>query len=319
MRWKNCLEDKDKIPLLVVCGPTASGKTRLAVDLAKRFGGEVVNADSMQVYRKMNIGTAKPTAAEMDGVAHHLLDFLQPDEEFSVAAYVKLAREAVKEIASRGKLPILAGGTGLYIHSLIDNIQFEEIKEDPAVRAELAQMLKVHGEEHVWELLHECDPEIAAKLHPNNRGRVLRALEVYTLTGTPMSVWQKEAKSHPSPYRLCMIGLNFLSREALYSRIDTRVEEMLKAGLLQETQALLEGGYSKTAMQAIGYKELFGYLRGETPLPQAVETLKMQTRRYAKRQLTWLRRDERIQWLEVDGFLRYELLLEAACGLVTPF
>lgn len=310
------MEDTHKlIPLLVVCGPTASGKTRLATDLARRFGGEVVGADSMQVYRGMDIGTAKPTTEETGGVPHHLIDFLPPDREFSVADYVKLAREVIEDIAGRGKLPVLAGGTGLYISALIDNLVFDGMPEDKGVRAELESLCAEEGPHRLWELLYEVDPELAEKLHPHNRGRVLRALEVYRLTGVPMSRWQREARREPPFCRPCLLGLRFAEREELYRRIDARVDRMLAAGLVEEARSLLGGGCSKTALQAIGYKELAPCLRGEMGLGEAAANIKMQTRRYAKRQMTWLRRDQRIHWLEVDSYPCYGALLAAACRI----
>lgn len=285
------------IPLLVVCGPTASGKTGLAVTLAKRFGGEVVSADSMQVYRKLDIGTAKPTTAEMDGVPHHMLDILDPGEAFSVAQYTEQAKAVINGIAARGKLPILAGGTGLYIDSLTRNIQFAEMPALPALREELTVFAREKGNGYVWELLRECDPELAERLHPNNLGRVIRAIEVYRASGVPQSEWQRRSKVEPPPYRLCMLGLLW-QREMLYERIDRRVSLMVQQGLLEEARVLYDTGLSKTAGQAIGYKELFAYFAGRKKIDEALEDIRRESRRYAKRQMTWLRRDERIHWLD---------------------
>jgi len=307
------------LPLLVVCGPTASGKTRLAVDLAKAFSGEVVSADSMQIYRRMDIGTAKPTIGEMQGVPHHLLDVAEPWESFTLADYLACARKTIEDIHARGRLPIVAGGTGLYISALVDNIRLAEIGADPALRERLERTLEERGEQYMWERLRECDPALAETLHPNNRGRILRALEVYTLTGKPMSRLQEESRREPSPYRTCMLGLCFRQRETLYGRIDRRVDEMLRAGLLEEAKALRGTALSRTAGQAIGYKELFAWLDGQSTREEAVELLKMQTRRYAKRQMTWLRRDARIRWLEWEKFGEYEPLLEQAAGIVRAF
>lgn len=311
------MKQADKKPLLVVGGPTASGKTRLAVDLAKALGGEIVCADSMQVYREMEIGTAAPTPEEMQGVPHHLFGILSPKESFSVARYVELATEVIDEIHSRGKLPVLCGGTGLYISALTDNLCFDEaIAENPALRRELRELAAAKGNEHLWAMLRDVDPPLAQKLHPNNLGRIIRALEVYRASGRPMSEWQRRARQGESPYRLCFLALCYRDRKLLYRRIEMRVDQMLQQGLLEEVKNLLDKGYQGTAMQAIGYKELAGYLAGEQSLEEAVETLKRQTRRYAKRQMTWLRRDERIHWLEADAFDSYNTLLQAALDAV---
>lgn len=292
--------NNEKIPLVVVCGPTASGKTKLAVDLCKQYQGEAVSADSMQLYRYMNIGTAKPTEDEKEGIPHHLMDFLQPDETFSVADFVQQAQKVIAEIHDRGHLPVVVGGTGLYIRSLVDNIDFSQVHSDPAVHEEIMQMAQPLDNGALWKKLQAVDPTLAQTLHPNNRGRVLRALEVYRLTGVPMSEQQRRAKSRPSPYRSCMIGLSYRDRQVLYDRINRRVDLMLEQGLLQEAKWMFDHGFSKTAYQAIGYKELKGYFDGETTLEAAVETIKMESRRYAKRQLTWFRRDERIHWIYLD-------------------
>jgi tRNA dimethylallyltransferase len=302
---------KEKIPLLVVCGPTASGKTALAVELAERLSGEVVSGDSMQIYRDMAIGTALPTEEEKRGVPHHLFSFLDPAERFSVAEYTALAGEAIAAIHSRGRLPIVAGGTGLYISSLVDNLTFAPLESDPALREELAAYAAENGNHALWERLRAVDPDLVATLHPNNRGRVIRALEVYQLTGIPMSEQQRRAREHPSPYEAKMLGLTFRDRERLYARIDARMDSMLANGLVKEAQDLLAKATS-TAAQAIGYKELFPYLRGEISLGAATEAIKRETRRYAKRQLTWFRRDTRIRWLFADEYNTLPALADAA-------
>lgn len=290
-----------KIPILVVCGPTASGKTGLAVELALRRNGEVVSADSMQIYRHMDIGTAKPTAGERRGVPHHLMGFLERSERFSVADYVSVAGEAIRDIHNRGRLPIVAGGTGLYISSLVDNIAFQELEGDPALRAELEAVARERGNEALWTMLRDCDPVLAERLHPNNRGRVIRAIEVTRLTGVPMSEHQRRARETESPYKATILGLTCSDRTLLYERIDRRVDEMLANGLVEEAKALLER-FSLTAGQAIGYKELVPYFEGKITLEEAVGDIKRETRRYAKRQLTWFRRDERVRWINVDQF-----------------
>lgn len=290
------------IPLVAVVGPTAAGKTRLAVEIALRYGGEVVSCDSMQIYRGMDIGTAKPSESEMRGVPHHLVGFLAPSEPFSVARYVGLARPCIADIAARGKLPVLAGGTGLYYSSLVDNLSFEPQPDDPALREALRREAEARGNEAMLETLRGIDPETASQLHPNNLKRILRAIEVCRLTGRTMAETRRASREHPSEYALRAVGLTFANRAALYARIDRRVDKMMAAGLLEETRALLQSGLpaDATALQAIGYKELAAALRGETTLEEAVETLKRGTRRYAKRQLTWFKRDDRIRWIDAD-------------------
>lgn len=303
-----------KQPLIAVVGPTASGKTALAVELALRFGGEVVSADSMQVYKRMDIATAKPDEAEKKGVPHHLIDLIEPDgAAFSVAQYARRAHAAIADIAARGRVPILAGGTGLYIDAVIDNIDFSNIRSDEAVRAELRALADAHGNDYMLGLLREADPELAASLHPNNLGRILRALEVYRVTGVPMSEHQRRSRQMPARYDVCMIGLNFTDRAMLYDRVNRRVDRMMERGLLDEARAI-GSACRGTALQAIGYKELLPHLDGGAPLESCIDRLKQSTRRYAKRQLSWFRRDERIVWLMVDqsGSLQ-ELTEKAVC------
>lgn len=301
-----------QLPLLVVAGPTASGKTGLGVELALRYGGEVISADSMQIYRKMNIGTAKATPEEMKGVPHHLLDFLEPGESFSVADYVAKAGECIRDIVSRGKLPVLVGGTGLYISSLVDNLTFSPMPQSQELRDALREKAAQQGNAALLEELREFDPESAEKLHENNVGRVIRAIEVYRLTGITMTETVRNSHAAPSPYRLCMIALTASDRQYLYDRIDLRVDIMIRDGLLEEARALRELALSDTARQAIGYKELDPYFEGTAPLEECLEKLKMETRRYAKRQLTWFRRDERFHWLETDRHPSAALLADAA-------
>lgn len=306
------MDKQDKIPLLVIAGPTASGKTALAVELCLRVGGEVVSADSMQIYRRMDIGTAKPTATERRGVPHHLMDILEPGQNFSVADYVALAKEKIAEIHARGKLPVVAGGTGLYINSLVDNIEFSPAPNDPALRKALQKEAQEHGGAHLLEQLATFDPETAARLHPNNLGRIIRAIEIYRLSGVTMSQQLKNSRLKPSDYDLCMLGLTFFDRQKLYDRINARVEQMLDDGLLKEAEEIRSLGLESTAAQAIGYKELEGCFTGQCSLEEAKENLKRETRRYAKRQLTWFRRDERFHWLEVDRLGSIEALVDAA-------
>ena len=294
-------------PIIVVLGPTASGKTALAVELAKRYNGEVVSADSMQIYKGMDILTAKPNDAEMQGIKHHLIDFLESDSDFSVADYVKLANSAIDDIASRGKLPILAGGTGLYISSLIDNIKFDETTGDKEFREKLFNLAKEKGNHYLWEQLLEVDETTALSVHENNLPRVIRALEVYEKTGERLSEHKKTSRLEKSRFKPAMIGLTFSDRKLLYDRINKRVDAMISNGLLSEAEEIYKGKLLNTAHQAIGYKELIPYFSGQASLEDCIEKIKMETRRYAKRQLTWFRRDKRIFWIEVD---KYKYLVE---------
>lgn len=296
------MPETEKIPMVCVVGPTASGKTALAVELAQRFGGEVISADSMQIYREMQIGTARPTEAEMQGVVHHLTGFLSLEQSYSVARFVQDAARCAEDIFRRGKLPVLAGGTGLYVSSLVNGIEFAEEAHDPALRTELQRRAAEEGGEALLAELSRFDPETAARLHPNNLGRIIRAIEIYRQTGVTMSEQLRRSREKGSPYRLCMLGVTFADRQKLYDRIDRRVDAMMDAGLEEEARRVLAMPGGTTALQAIGYKELAPFLRGECSREQAVENLKRETRRYAKRQLTWFRRDGRILWLERDRF-----------------
>lgn len=284
-------------PLVVIVGPTASGKTALSLSLARIFDAEIVSADSMQVYKGMDIQTAKPTRQELSEIPHHLISVLEPWESFSVAQYQALATSAIDDILARGRLPILVGGTGLYVSAVVDNTRFGEMEIPPDIRVRLSKEAHELGGEVMLERLRQCDPVLAQKLHPNNLGRIIRALEVYEATGIPLSEFQANSRLTPSPYHTLMLGVTFKDREKLYKRIDDRVDEMMRMGLLTEVEELLEAPLSHTAQQAIGCKELHGYFDGTLSLTEAVDNLKRQTRRYAKRQLTWFRRDERIQWL----------------------
>lgn len=300
-----------KQPLLVIVGPTASGKTALAVALAQKYGGEVISADSMQIYRGMDIATAKPTPEEMGGVPHHLLDFVERDRDFSVADYLKCAREKIAEVAGRGRLPIVAGGTGLYISSLVDNVLFSGETLPSSIRVRLTQEAQALGNEAMLHRLMQVDEETARTLHPNNIKRIIRALEVFEATGKKLSEYKDESRLEESPYNACMIGLNFQDRARLYDRINRRVDVMLERGLLEEARGVYADSGLKTAHQAIGFKEFIPYFEGEASLTECVEKLKQETRRYAKRQLTWFRRDERIHWLYPDENLSMENILQS--------
>ena len=278
--------------LVVLSGPTASGKTALGVLLAESFGGEVVSADSMQIYRRMDIGTAKPTPEEMRGVAHHMLDVADPEEDYSVARYVAEASACVDDILARGKLPIVVGGTGLYIDSLLSGRTFAGGPVDPALRQELSERYDEIGANGLLGELRKVDPDRAAKLHPADKKRIVRALEVYILTGKTITQHDTETQAIPPRYDAVRIALDYLDRADLYSRIDRRVDRMLEQGLADEVRALLASGVPRTctAMQAIGYKEIVRALDGDCTLGEAAEEIRRESRRYAKRQLTWLRR-----------------------------
>ena len=284
--------------ILVIVGPTASGKTRLAVELALRHNGEVVSADSMQIYRTMDIGTAKPTAEEMQGVPHHMLDVADPGEDFSVARYVEMAAACVDDILSRGRLPIVAGGTGLYIDSLLSGRTFAAYSSESPLRAELQAKAREEGSAQLWLKLKQVDPEAAARLHPNDEKRIVRALEVWYQTGKTISQHNQETKAIPPRYEALILGLAFQEREDMWARIDRRVDEMMAAGLVDEVRSLLERGVPEgcTAMQAIGYKEMAqAVLTGGDTLA-AAEIVKLRSRQYAKRQLTWFRRNQDTHW-----------------------
>lgn len=293
---------EEKIPVIALVGPTASGKTSLAVEIARRCDGEVVSADSMQIYSELSIGTAKPNDGEMHGIPHHLVGFMSISEEYSVANYVDDARKEIREINDRGKIPIVCGGTGLYVDSLLTNTEFSEIKSDPKLRESLFAFAEENGREALFERLKAVDPKTADKLHFNNLGRVVRALEVYEITGKPISEHQRLSRSVPSPYDVCYIGTSYRDREKLYSKIEKRIDAMLSEGLVDEARFLFEHYEHGTAAQAIGYKEFFPYFRGESTLDEAVDLLKRETRRYAKRQLTWFRRNEKINWIYWDDY-----------------
>ena len=290
----------NKIPIIVIAGPTASGKTAVSIQLAKELDGEIVSADSMQIYKGLDIATAKPTKEEMQGIPHHLMSFVDNSEKFSVAQYLEKAREVISDIHQRGKMPIVVGGTGLYISSLVDNIIFDEISSNGEVRARLTKEAEEIGNEAMLQKLMEIDEETAKTLHPNNLTRIIRALEAYELSGITMSELKRRSREEESPYNACMIGLNFHDRQKLYDRINLRVDKMAKEGMVDEAFEFYKNERGNTVCQAIGYKELIPYFEEKATLNECLETLKRETRRYAKRQLTWFRRDERIHWIYLD-------------------
>lgn len=306
--------------IVCVAGPTASGKTQLAVALAKKLHGEVVSCDSMQVYRHMNIGTAKPTREEMDGIPHHMLDVAEPEEAFSAGRYVEQADPIVQDILARGKTCILCGGTGLYMDSLMAGRTFAPIPQTGR-REALEQLAAAEGIEAVLQRLRQVDPESADRLHPSDQRRIIRALEVYEETGTTITAHNEETKKQPPRYQGLWLGLDFEDRAELYARIDLRVEKMMAEGLPGEIEMLLRRGVPQgaTSLQAIGYKEPLAAFRGEMTMEQAVEKIKQESRRYAKRQLTWFRRNEKIHWLYRRGDTPPEDLLAQAVDLWTNF
>ncbi|MBR2366293.1 MAG: tRNA (adenosine(37)-N6)-dimethylallyltransferase MiaA [Oscillospiraceae bacterium] len=285
--------------IICVAGPTASGKTDLAVALARAYDGEILSCDSMQLYRRMDIGTAKPTESEKQGVVHHLFDIAEPDEPFSAGRYQELAEPILQDVLARGKTAIVTGGTGLYMDALIRGNSFAPAPV-PGLREKLEQRLAEQGAAALLEELRAIDPETAARLHEADHKRIVRALEIYEQTGVPMSVRDAETRAVPPKHRAAWIGLHFSDRAQLYERIDRRVDLMLKAGLVDEVQGLLADGVpdTATAMQAIGYKEIAAHLRGECTLTDAADAVKQGSRRYAKRQLTWLRKNPEIFWID---------------------
>jgi tRNA dimethylallyltransferase len=287
--------------VIVILGPTASGKTKLAIALAKEVGGEIISADSMQIYKDMNIGTAKPDIEEMDGIKHYLIDEIDPSEAFNVVLFQQMALEKIEEILNRGKIPIVCGGTGLYISSLINNIQFSEIENDEELRESLLEVAKKQGNRALHDKLREIDPVAADNIHPNNVKRVIRAIEVYTNSQKTFSHQQEISRMVPSKYRFILFGMQ-MPREKLYANIEKRVDQMINNGLIDEVKMLKENGLTleTTAMQGLGYKEVFSYLNGLLTIQETIYLIKKNTRHFAKRQMTWFRRIENITWLEAD-------------------
>lgn len=289
--------------LVIIAGPTASGKTAISLEIAKRLNGEIISADSMQIYKYMDIGTAKITEDEKQGIPHYMIDEVDPSEEFSVALFREKAGKYIDDITSRGKLPIVVGGTGLYINSLTYALDFSDGSEDKEYRDYLESVATEKGKEYVHEMLKEVDKESYERLFPNDLKRVIRALEVYKLTGKTISQVQKESREKDIEYNLAYIALN-MNRETLYQRINKRVDIMFENGLVDEVKSLLSKGYTKdmTSMQAIGYKEVLDYFDGKVTLDEIKDIIKQSSRRYAKRQLTWFRKDKRVKWFEIDKF-----------------
>ncbi len=295
-----------KQPMVILTGPTATGKTKLSIALAKAIDGEIISADSMQVYRHMDIGSAKIRSEEMEGIPHHLIDILEPTEDFNVVSFQRLAKKAVQEIYGRKRIPIVAGGTGFYIQALLYDIDFTDNEDHPEIRAELEALALDKGADVLHQMLKKVDLKAAEEIHANNVKRVIRALEFYRLTGKKISEHNKEQYEKSSPYLAAYFVLND-ERSLLYERIDERVDAMLEAGLVEEVRALKDMGCTRSmvSMQGLGYKEILAYLEGELTLEEAVYTLKRDTRHFAKRQLTWFRRERDVTWLNKPDF-QYE-------------
>lgn len=293
----------EKKPLLILAGPTAVGKTALSISLAKAVNGEIISADSMQVYRGMDIGSAKIRPEEMGGVPHYLIDELDPEEEFHVVLFQKLARQYMEQIWTKGKIPVLVGGTGFYIQAVLYDIDFTENGENSGLRQELEKLAKEKGAEYLHGLLRDADPKAAEEIHANNVKRVIRALEYYRETGKPISAHNEAQKQKESPYRFAYFVLNE-ERSTLYEKINRRIDEMLKLGLIDEVQALKDKGYTRemVSMQGLGYKEILDYLNGECTLEEAVYRLKRDTRHFAKRQITWMKREKDVCWVQKENF-----------------
>lgn len=287
--------------VIVIAGPTASGKTDLAIELALKVNGEIVSADSMQIYREMNIGTAKPDLAERRGVPHHLIDVVYPDEEYSVARFQQEAKAALADILQRGKVPIVAGGTGLYINALVYNLIFSETITNWEYRSYLQSLADNQGPQVLHELLMKVDPKSGMAIHPNNIKRVIRALEVFETTGKPISEHQEESRREPPPYDYRIFGIQ-LDRDVLYSRIEQRVDKMIAKGLYEEVEGILKKGYSPEliSLQGIGYKEIIQAIEGKCTLSEAIERIKLGTRHLAKRQMTWFKKTEGLQWMNAS-------------------
>ncbi|MFD1270332.1 tRNA (adenosine(37)-N6)-dimethylallyltransferase MiaA [Paenibacillus motobuensis] len=306
----------DKPNLLVLIGPTAVGKTKLSIEIAKAFSCEIISGDSMQVYRGMDIGTAKIQSSEMEGIPHHLIDVLNPDEPFSVAQFQDSCRQLIPEIGERGKLPFIVGGTGLYVESVCYEYQFTDIGADEGFRSQMQNIADEEGNEALHARLAAVDPQSAERLHPNDVRRVIRALEIYHMSGTTLSS-QLESQNKQSPYNLCIIGLT-MDRQMLYNRIEQRIDEMMDAGLVDEVRSLLGRGFTRNliSMQGLGYKEILEHLEDGVPLEDAVTKLKRDTRRFAKRQLSWFRHMKDISWVDVTDHKNFSGNLEAVRAII---
>lgn len=302
-----------KKPLIILTGPTAVGKTKASIGLAHALNGEIISADSMQVYKQMDIGSAKIHPEEMQGVPHYLIDILNPDEEFNVVRFQQLSKQAMDEIYAKGKIPILVGGTGFYIQALLYDIDFTESQEDSAYRKELEELASTHGPQYIHHLLKQVDEKSAQEIHANNVKRVIRALEYYKQTGEKISEHNERERKKESPYEFCYFVLTD-NRDTLYHQIELRIDQMLEEGLVEEVRKLKEQGYTKdmVSMQGLGYKEILDYLDGMTTLEEAIHILKRDTRHFAKRQLTWFRRERDVVWIDKQDYHHNESAILAA-------
>ena len=318
MNLKNNLVDNMKNnKVIVIVGPTASGKTGLSIELAKKYNGEIVSADSMQIYKDMNIATAKPTIEEMCGIKHHLIDFLNPGETYSVGQYVLDAENAISDILSRDKTPIVCGGTGLYVDSLINGINFTEDSSDDKIRNELYQLAETKGIDYLLNVLKEFDPDSYENLsQQRNLRRIIRAIEFYKVTGKTITQQNIESQNTSSKFDYLIIGLNADDRQFIYDRINRRVDLMIESGLIEETKSVLQMNLSDTSIKAIGYKELIPYINNQSSLDDCIEKLKMETRRYAKRQLTWFRRNKMINWIYIDRYSSLNDIVKVAVDII---
>lgn len=293
----------NKIPLFILVGPTAIGKTKISIDIAKKLNGEIISADSMQIYKFMDIGTAKIKEEEKEGIPHYMIDIVYPDEEFTVANYKAEAKKHIKKIYNRGKLPMLVGGSGLYVNSLIYKLNFIQVPPNYDFRKKHSLLADEYGNKYIHDKLRKVDSISANRIHKNDRKRVIRALEIYHETGKPMTTFYKNFRKPNESYDVVVIGLT-MDREELYSRINKRVEFMIEEGLVEEVKGLLKKGYDKNlnSMKAIGYEEIIQYLDGNFTLDDAINQIKQNSRRFAKRQLTWFRRNDSIKWVNIDKF-----------------
>lgn len=292
-----------KIPLVVLVGPTGIGKTEISIKLAKELNGEIISADSAQIYRHMNIGTAKIKEKEKEGIPHYLIDIVDPDKEFTVADYKEMATKCIEDIHGRGKLPMVVGGTGLYINSLVYDLNFIDVAPNDDFREKYNNLADKYGNEYIYNNLKEIDPDSTNRINISDRKRIIRALEVYNETGKPMSKYYKNFRKYNEDYDIAMVGLT-MNRKRLYERINIRVDKMIEEGLIEEVKNILNMNYSKdlNSLKALGYKEIIFYLNGEKTLDESINLLKRDTRRFAKRQLTWFRRDSRIEWVDYENF-----------------
>lgn len=309
------MENKDN--LLVLTGPTGIGKTAISIDIAKKLKGEIISADSMQIYRYMDIGTAKITLEEMDSIPHYMLDIVYPDEEFTVADFKNKSEKYIEKINKSGKLPILTGGTGLYLNSIVYELKFTKVEANEELRKEYDYLADMYGNQYIHDELYKVDAISANRININDRQRIIRALEIFYETGKPMSYYNKNFRKETEKYNLTMIGLT-MDRAKLYSRINKRVDFMIEEGLIDEVRKLMDMGYSTelVSMQGIGYKEIISYLEGEAKLDETIEILKRNTRRYAKRQLTWFRRDNRIKWIDINQYDSIEEVSETIISYI---